>query len=377
MIPTTVDNFEEIVKNINDQTFNVPLKQDGADYFPSYLEKKLAGIASYFVGELSGKIGYLYTEWSDIIDSVKKLITVLPQTVHLYYQGRIQDAYTCFVTGLESVKFAEVTTTLNLPRGNGLDFYRGRYANSYVSFAEKDLFHIPFEERGKVSTNRFSIPGLPALYLSDSIYTVWEEMDREKLNDIWFSKFSIQASNILVVQLEKLADLCKTIAQYPEFDLSQKLHFLKAFFITFPLTLASSIEVKDKKANFKPEYIIPQMLSQYVAKSGSIAGIKFLSTKIDYSKIENVRAYNYVFPVKQVNETGYCPVLAEMFHLSAPTSLEFEMIMSSVMYKHQDFDFRNEKAYFELVHGEKFKYSNSSFGKLEAILRHRGTKSVI
>lgn len=46
------------------------------------------------------------------------------------------------------------------------------------------MFHIPFELRGKAATQRYSIPGLPSLYLGSSCYICWEELHRPDLNTV-------------------------------------------------------------------------------------------------------------------------------------------------------------------------------------------------
>ena len=38
-----------------------------------------------------------------------------------------------------------------------------------------------------VSTNRYSVPGFPALYLGDTTYVCWEEFNKFRIRDLWFS----------------------------------------------------------------------------------------------------------------------------------------------------------------------------------------------
>ena len=41
-----------------------------------------------------------------------------------------------------------------------------------------EMFHIKYELRGKVQTQRCSFPGLPCLYLGCSSYVCWLELNR-------------------------------------------------------------------------------------------------------------------------------------------------------------------------------------------------------
>ena len=152
-----------------------------------------------------------------------------------------------------------------------------------------------------------------------------------------------------------------------------QLTFLLRYLITFPLTIACSIKVKNPTGNFKPEYIIPQLLLQYISRNDKIDGLKFLSTKVDYSKLYNIDAYNYVFPVKTIKKEGFCSVLSELFHSTEPTSLELEEIIYNptthpmVIGGGTPSDTRQ----IELVEGQKSYYSTTSFGKIETTLRIR------
>lgn len=49
-------------------------------------------------------------------------------------------------------------------------FYRLRPSDDYRLFSEEEMFHLPFEKCHKTSNYRFSISGLPILYLGSSMY---------------------------------------------------------------------------------------------------------------------------------------------------------------------------------------------------------------
>jgi hypothetical protein len=142
------------------------------------------------------------------------------------------------------------------------------------------------------------------------------------------------------------------------------------------LAIACSIKVKFPFGNFKPEYIIPQLLLQYISKKDGIDGLKFPSTRIDYSKLTQVKGYNYVFPVKTIDRVGFCKVLKQTFHCTEPTSLELEEIINNPIGISHSSGPLHDGREIELINGIKSKYSRTSFGKIEYRLLNRNTGEI-
>ena len=63
------------------------------------------------------------------------------------------------------------------------NFYRIRTGITNQPYSKEKMFHIPFEFRTKVSTQRHSISGFPSLYLGKSLYSAWEELNRPLLSE--------------------------------------------------------------------------------------------------------------------------------------------------------------------------------------------------
>jgi hypothetical protein len=81
------------------------------------------------------------------------------------------------------------------------NFYRLRNLQSNYSVKRADLFHVPFEERGKVGSQRYSIPGLPCLYISNSVYLAWEELERLPISSLHLCRIK----NVLPLKLVDLS----------------------------------------------------------------------------------------------------------------------------------------------------------------------------
>lgn len=64
-------------------------------------------------------------------------------------------------------------------------FYKARVSDFITNYSAYDMLHISFSERDKIKTQRFSVPGLPCIYLGTSSYVCWLELNKpsdEKFN---------------------------------------------------------------------------------------------------------------------------------------------------------------------------------------------------
>ncbi|MCD8435968.1 hypothetical protein LNJ03_11760 [Tenacibaculum dicentrarchi] len=336
--------------------------------YEEFFEKKIVPLT------LEKKIIFNGIKISDVLNKIKTLNTGLKDSIDEYLNGKLYEANNVFFKTLNEVNYEKVKLEREIPNGNL--FFRAR-PKSETQFKKEELFHIPFERRTIVSTNRYSIPGIPALYLGDNSYTCWEEFERPHFKDLSFSVFENERA-LNIIQILRLNDMLKEIEQNitPTFI---SFEILK-FFIYFPLSIACTIKVYDRKGNFKPEYIIPQMLLEYVVRNEKIDGIKFPSTKINYANLENLKAYNYIFPIRENQDSGYCPVLKSTFTLTEPTSLNLEELLDNPIYKKTYIYTQKELAVkpekITLIKGEKREYYNTSFGKLDTILKRKKRKKL-
>ncbi|MBQ3946212.1 MAG: hypothetical protein II670_11490 [Alphaproteobacteria bacterium] len=241
----------------------------------------------------------------------------------------------------------------------GSDFYRMRVFEDKRSREIKELFHIPFDKQGIVKTQRYSMPGLPCLYLGKSLYGCWEELNRPPLHSCMFSRLS----NTKVV---KLWDF-----RIP--DKIENVDELKKLLPIMPLLISCSIKVSNPKDNFKPEYIIPQMMLEILScgdeiskingrKPANIMGIKYRSvlTNNDFD-FPPSKSDNIVIPAMRGTEK-YDSRLCDLFQITQPTCEEFEKIR----YRQLIID---GGAAFEEIDT----YKNSLFGEMETFISSTDT----
>jgi RES domain len=362
-------HLNKIVSKLDYHQFNIPVHQiDSETFFPKFLQKKLLEYEAYckksllnFVDESIHFEGGLQDV---VVSKIEKLVASIIETVEKYYEGRILEATNVFNNALENIFFHDLQTIATLPKDTS--FYRAR-KNESIMFSKEDLFHVKFEMRHIVSTNRYSVPGFPALYLADSTYTCWEEFNQHKLRDLYFSRFT-NDRDLNIVRIEKISDFLEHLDLEDDY---KNLPVLLSYFVLFPLMIACSIKVRHPSGSFKPEYIIPQLLLQFISKNAKIDGLKFPSTRIDYSKLTKIKGYNYVFPVKSSKPEGFCDVLTSIFGCTEPTSLELEEIINNpIATAHKSGPIDDGKC-IELIRGINSKYHRTSFGKIEYRLLNR------
>lgn len=266
-----------------------------------------------------------------VLDNVKNLCDSLIDVVNLYYDGRKGEAFMLFSTILNgNTERDGLFSSIGCIDVNPDEFYyRARERKIGDDFSIKDMFHIPLNKRGIVSTQRYSSPGYPCLYLGNSVYSCWEEMRRPVFNNLMFSAYKVKYPF-------KVFDM--RVPSYSDYSPEKLIQTINRV----PLMLACSFVVKNSSDVFKPEYIIPQMLVETIICNNRritqsekseidpdvIWGVTYTSTHINkdfpYGKkfLENI-----VLPVVQSsNPSNYCYFLASLFDISHPLCYEYESL---------------------------------------------------
>lgn len=230
-------------------------------------------------------------------------------------------------------------------------FFRARPNETGFLYTKDEMFHIPYELRYKITNQRYSVSGLPCLYLGSSIYLCWEELERpdyqkcnfclfKNINPLWVFDIRIPSA------LSSIQDIYRVC-----------------------LALASSLKTQ-KDHTFKLEYIIPQCLLHAITTAPQYAhdgiGICYYSVQflyqesspfiIDFDTEEIVsRYYNVVIPAQCPKKKGLSPLLKRMFIQSPSMSLMYRYLMNSKTPKH----------FIKTVDN----YGDTQFGLLEDYLR--------
>lgn len=297
-------------------------------HFNAKMKKYKTEIESLHQDEFDGYNKVLF------LKRLEYIISNIEKVMDLYLNGFPASAYLIFS---ELIKEAELDSELLNYRSFSLDSgynlyrtkkeydpknlkYKGKY-NGFKSLVDKyELFHAPFQHRKSVPTNRFSIPGFPCLYVSDSLYTSWSEAISE--ND---SFHAICFSNHRPLYLADLSPINYVFSKKPNSTknlYNEKFkNSLVDYAILYPLILACHSKIKyipaykDEVVKFKSEYIIPQLLMQWYRENKvMVDGIRYLScTAVDRFPKKTFNKFNYVIPVVECKEVGYCSNLLVNF----------------------------------------------------------------
>ena len=133
---------------------------------------------------------------SDLVTTSRALATSLVQALRISLEGRVHLAYQEISKELSKVDWTPFCSELAEPDSSfslGDPFspyfyaihhpplYRIRSDRSEFKIPDRgDIFHVPFEKRRLVGNQRYSIAGLPCLYLRSSLWICWEELDDQR-----------------------------------------------------------------------------------------------------------------------------------------------------------------------------------------------------
>jgi hypothetical protein len=357
--------YEEVVKL-------VPLKADSDD-FRARLSKTFK--------EYKDKIAKLDLKdqpvnWKDITKRVEQLCEAIERALRKEREGTRHSAYSAIKNQLDGLNrngktiiqgLAYSQMVLRIPKGD--NFYRMRIVNleERHNLFPKDMFHIPLDKRGIVSTQRYSVPGYPCLYLSKSVYGCWEEMGRPDFGTTMVSRFqSKEAFYVLDLRIPSLDTWQNNMVDCIKF---------------FPLVIATMMQTSNIGDTYKPEYTISQLLTEWVISHNrdrkkdtnekNIIGILYTSSQkngdFNYPDYCND---NYAIPVLKPLEKKHihCPKLAKIFSLSKPTYYDLEVLKNSRPLAYRRTPNTSDTKLNDLI--------SSRFGEMEDYLKYLGLHSV-
>lgn len=304
----------------------VPIEADEKEDYREVLRKSLKSFRK-LLGDLDAV--FRPANWDKTIERVKQLCDAINRAAEREYQGMRHSAYASIKNQLDGYKtrrneikgLAYDKNVLTIPARTVSYRMRKVDLEEQHKLKRKDMFHIPFDKKGLVETQRYSVPGYPCLYLSHGVYGCWEEMGRPVFGTIMVSKFvSLKDFKVLDLRIPSKALWVADIEKCAEF---------------FPLVIASMVRVKNSKDHYKPEYLIPQLLTEWVithnrenTSDKEILGILFTSARknTDFDFPDDCYD-NFAIPVlKPLGGKKYCERLSELFHLSAPTYYDLEVL---------------------------------------------------
>ena len=286
---------------------------------------------------------------------IRRVCNLLHITVKHYLNGFPAKAFTTFKTLMSLLEEnplktyqKSITEQLAINDNDTLNLYRVTCVSENSLYNRKRVFHTPYYLRSKVSTSRYSIAGFPSLYLGTSLELCCEEVHYNPHEQFALaSRFQIErnyANNNTDIKVIELAikpqdflwdndtnnyyitndNIIKKRIRRISSHLLNSHSIRSAYLLWYPLIAACSFIRVNKKDPFAAEYIIPQLMMQWVRSqleptkdsNKKLIGIRYFSCASEKS---SDMGFNYVFPASGVQtNNSFCPILTKAFILTKP-----------------------------------------------------------
>lgn len=354
-------------KILNDNRLFLPIRWDGSDFVST-----LDNLFNYYIEQIE-----VYADGhGDIhadINEIKHVCRLLKKAVTNYLNGFPAKAYRTLGNAMEvlmkrplRIYQKSVMEQFELPSDcnrneDKLKLFRVVRVEDNRTYPRARVFHTPYNLRSKVSTSRYSIAGYPSLYLGTALNLCCEELNvNPNQNLALASMFQLERElrrnniNIRVIELgvkpqdflQRRRDGEVKKRELPP-HLLEDVSIRAAYLLWYPLIAACSYIRVNKNDPFAAEYIIPQLLMQWVRnetagnRRGEYGEIYKMNVReqligIRYFSCASVKAsdmgFNYVFPTSGKQESvelPYCPVLTRAFRLTKPVYIhEYDSIQT-------------------------------------------------
>ena len=350
------DQFKDI---LNDEQFYLPIRWDGLNFSKSLKDLLDEYMDKLTVYSSSNNTSPIKVNMNIIRDVCKYLTTA----VNKYLNGFPQRAYYEFRNAMDLLEEnplkidAEDVIASNFNKQ--IKLFRVVSVDDNKPYSSDRVFHTPFTLRSKVSTSRYSIAGHPSLYLSTSLELCCEEIhynpykqfalaarfeSERPMNAIRVIELGIKPQDFLKKDKEKGKEsdeenrknkVIEHHNRYIKEELLEDNKIKSSYLLWYPLVAACSFIRTNKDDPFAAEYILPQLLMQWVrikmkskCKRDQLVGIRYFSCA---SKKASDMGFNYVFPSSKQNGRfqKYCDMLSKAFRVTKPVYLhDYEDVLS-------------------------------------------------
>ncbi|MFJ8103679.1 hypothetical protein [Lysinibacillus sp. NPDC096212] len=366
--PIELNDFYLPITIQNDCEYEAYLDKKLDDYLEAIRDRKLVDEGVYNrtklnVEKIKQALSFYYD--ADISKAKKKISNIL-------------EKYCCnnfIVSSLESspairgiTKIVAEPNPIQSELANAdLSFFRARVGS--IGYDKTDFLHIPFNKRGNVSTQRFSIAGVPCMYFGLTSYVCWLELDKPLDRDFNVASYEINSD----VKVLNLAISQMLINGLSNIGISgQNIGSLIEF---FPLVIATSYKVKEKGRSFCSEYIISQLVMQCLSEFG-IDGVAYISKRVEKDLNSFPFGVNLAIPMK--NDSELYSKFAKKIHLTKPVNYaEYKK------FEKRPYPRTNAAAYANLWDdqnmyyiGKKIKYTQLTFSQFDDFLFNEEHKPI-
>ncbi len=275
-----------------------------------------------------------------VIKETKNIQTRITRAFNSQFNGNAQSGINIIVNLVKKYNKKLVTEILDSYAFLGMDYYSGEKLeelylykgrvnseNPYVNYSPEEMFHIPLDLRKLTTTQRYSMPGIPCIYLAQNSYVVWKEMQMPRFDSLSVSAFKIKDDHLKMIDLtypfkivsELICDPDDFKNTYERHNDTTSAKLIIGNLSLFPLTVAVSIKCKEENRKFKSEYVIPQLLMYALKKD--IIGIAYHSNEIPTSN--NMFATNIAIPIIDFNPKEKYGNVKQYIEVTEPINFDY------------------------------------------------------
>ena len=304
---------------------------------------------------------------TESIDLLVKYTKKILQSIELYYDAEIVKSYNTILKLVKdcaqndlALSTLENSYSFFGERNKNIQFFRARLGDNAYPYKGKEMLHIPFSKRGRTVNNRFGLPGIPSLYLSNTSYGCWIELGMPP-------EYKFNVSPVEVEETLKIFNLAVSTriwAFLDELDKDRVHCWLKLIV----LMIATSYKIKEKGRSFKSEYIVSQNIMLACRKLG-IDGVAYFSKQVS-DELFAICAVNLVLFAPYNQSEEYSKALCE--HIKIGDSFNYMLYKQlGAVEKHCEYDLRIKRTGIVTNIGDykwQFPYQNTEFYEFDKFL---------
>lgn len=299
---------------------------------------------------------------------IKRYSQKVKESIRLYYDGSISKAHSIIknlIKGCEDNSLAAnaIINSDAFPgvKGNEIQFFRARLSDDILTYKSKDMLHLPLSMRAKTRNYRFSIPGIPSLYLGNSSYACWLELGRPPEHQFNVAPVVLDGNQ----KIFNLAVMTRDWSSLNELE-EEKVHCWLKLLI---LMMATSYTVKEAERTFKSEYIVSQSI-MLACKELEYDGVAYFSKRVS----------DEIFSYAAINLALFAPYQRHKDYSTVCEHIKIDESFNFSMYKQLGYLNRNRTYDLRLAHigrivnigeyrqGRQFQYITTEFATFDKFL---------
>lgn len=242
-----------------------------------------------------------------------------------------------------------------------IQFFRCRNGEITLIKDTKDMLHLPKNLRSKSGNYRFSIPGNPSLYLSNTSYGCWIETGNPDDNHFNVSPVLLDCKQKIL----NLAVSTHNLLYIESLDNEEREKKVYCWLKLFMLNIATSYRIEESGRTFKSEYIISQAIMMACKRLG-YDGLAYYSRRVSNINFA-LCAINLVL---FVSYNGEYSELLNHIKIDKPTNFSLFNKLS-LSRKYSNYELRIQQAHLIAVigdHDKQYSYFETDFYNFDKFL---------